>query len=35
MRRPALALGGAALGACLLLITAAYADRFVYPIVWP
>jgi hypothetical protein len=35
MRRPATASGIAALAAGLLLITAAYGDRFVYPIVWP
>src|SRR5258708_2891502 len=35
MKRYALVFGILVLGAGLLLITAAYGDRFVYPIVWP
>lgn len=35
MKRRVTAFGIPALGAGLLLITAAYADRYVYPIVWP
>ena len=35
MKRRAMAFGILFLGAGLLLITAAYAERYVYPIVWP
>ena len=35
MKRRVLALGLPVLGAGLLLVAAAYGDRFVYPIVWP